>query len=608
MTQVIGIPFGVCVLPAPPRNAGRTAQYADYIHEILAHAGLCYERVDANALIERLPTLRLLVTVGNDAPLESQRQALAQWIRDGGAWLSLAGVCGQEEALGVILEQPAIASWGGGVCSLGEGYLHPAVNHPALADAPVPLHFYGGIAVRANGATVLAHASNAHQQPTPRAALTEHRYGQGSAMLIAPDLTGAVVRIQQGVAVTRDGVSASDGTAPVADGVLKSDDGAVLDWIFDRQETPGAPGYRAFLEPIADGWRALLLRAIFSLAQRQGIALPLLWLYPRNLPALAHLSHDTDGNAPAEAQRLLEVLAETGIRSTWCVILPGYAPDLKAAIQDAGHELAMHYDAMSDGLDWGRSEFTRQWTELTALFSGHAPVSNKNHYLRWEGDTEFFRWCEDHGIELDQTKGASKTGEAGFNFGTCHPYFPVAPDGAPHNVLELCTPTQDLETFAPIALLSPLLDAVLRHHGVLHLLFHPAHIHKPGVAEAIRMAAAQAAQHGMEFWTAERLNGWERARRTLAWERWSTSQRNVDLTCSASVSLPEATLLWLGTAPNHATVNGRELPLQTVERWGCTFQAVTFDLNADTTYTLRIETAPIATALIESIPQQEGKR
>ncbi|MCW3098098.1 MAG: hypothetical protein JWL77_3716, partial [Chthonomonadaceae bacterium] len=95
------------------------------------------------------------------------------------------------------------------------------------------------------------------------------------------------------------------------------------------------------------------------------------------------------------------------------------------AIQNAGHELAMHYDAMSDGLPWCRDQFTRQFHALETLFRGQRPVSNKNHYLRWEGDTELFTWCEEHGIQLDQTKGASKTGEAGFNFGTCHPFFPV---------------------------------------------------------------------------------------------------------------------------------------------------------------------------------------
>src|SRR5688500_20191428 len=78
------------------------------------------------------------------------------------------------------------------------------------------------------------------------------------------------------------------------------------------------------------------------------------------------------------------------------------------------------------------------------MFGGEKPVTNKNHYLRWENDTDIWDWCAKHGIGLDQSKGASKTGEAGFNFGTCHTYFPARFDGSVIDVLELPTPTQDL--------------------------------------------------------------------------------------------------------------------------------------------------------------------
>src|SRR5262249_6131825 len=161
-----------------------------------------------------------------------------------------------------------------------------------------------------------------------------------------------------------------------------------------------------------DAWRELLLRALFYLAAEAELPLPLLWLYPRNLPALGHLSHDTDGNEPAKGERLLEVLNQAQVRSTWCVILPGYPAPLLEAIRAAGHEPAMHFDAMSPGATWSEAAFLEQRRQLVGLFGGRAPVTNKNHYLRWEGDTEFFAWCARAGIELDQSKGASKTGEA----------------------------------------------------------------------------------------------------------------------------------------------------------------------------------------------------
>ena len=71
-----------------------------------------------------------------------------------------------------------------------------------------------------------------------------------------------VTSLETDVHLTRDGVPASDGTAPNADGVLKIGDGGVLDWILDRKPVPGIPGLSAFLVPIADRWRDLPIRAI----------------------------------------------------------------------------------------------------------------------------------------------------------------------------------------------------------------------------------------------------------------------------------------------------------------------------------------------------------
>ncbi|HXF62807.1 MAG TPA: hypothetical protein VNK95_14380, partial [Caldilineaceae bacterium] len=509
MSSPLAAPIGVCILPEPPANAARTVSYPNYTHEILRHAGLCYTEIVTHDLAAALPTLRLLLTIG-DAVLPTALSAqLAAWVADGGRWLAVGGVAGAADLFGVAPEAPAYSSFGGGAGTLGEGYLQVATQHPILDHLPIPLHYFNGIPAQATDATVLATVLDAHQRATPRVAVTERRVGQGACLLIAPDIPGTVVRIQQGVGVNRDGVSAPDGTAPVGDNVLKSSDGGVLDWIFDRRPVPGVPGLQGFFEPIADHWRELLLRALFYLADQAGVHLPLLWLYPRNLPGLAHLSHDTDLNEPAKAERLLEVTAQAGVHSTWCVILPGYEPPLIERIRAAGHELAMHYDSMSDGCPWTAALFHEQWKQLTAMFGGQKPVTNKNHYLRWEGDSELWQWCAAHGIQLDQSKGASKTGEAGFNFGTCHPYFPVDFAGHPFDVLELPTPTQDFIVFAPPAILAPMLDAVQRSHGILHLLFHPSHIDKPGVAESILHAVAAARSCGLEWWTASAINGWE---------------------------------------------------------------------------------------------------
>lgn len=571
------LPLGLCILPSPPPNAARCVAHAAYMREILAHAGLCRRDVAVEELPDALPGLRLLVTVGDTALPEPAREALRTWVTEGGAWLAVGGTCGLPDLLGVEEETPPVATFGGGKVTLGEGYLtadHPL--HPVLSHLRIPLHFFNGAAVRGGAGQVVAGILDAHQRPTHRAAVVEAAPGNGRTMLIAPDVTGSVVRIQQGVAVTRDGVPSPDGLAPDSDGVLKSDDGFVLDWTFDRQPIPGAPGLSAFLHPVADLWREVVLRAALHLASERRIPLPLLWRYPRNLPALAHMSHDTDGNDPALARLLLDALHEAQIQSTWCVILPGYEDEVLAAIRRAGHEPAMHFDAMSEGTAFTEEQFDRQWKALCARLGGDI-VTNKNHYLRWEGDTEFFTWCEKRGIRMDQSKGASKTGEAGFNFGTCLPHFPVRPDGAPLDVLELPTPTQDLVVFAPPQIVDPLLDAVVRCHGVLHLLFHPAHIAKPGVADALKAAVEAAKARGLEWWTARRLNNWERARRAAHWSGFEAEPGRARITLFAGTHLAGATILWLAPAGGSLSVNGAPAETQTVQRHGFRFAAATFD-------------------------------
>lgn len=582
MNDLLSAPLGVCVLPEPDPNRARTVSYPQYIHEILAHAGICYTTVPFETLREQLPDLRLLMTVGDREFPEALKAGLRDWVRAGGGWVSVGGVCGLGDLLGAVVETPAYQSWGGGASTLGEGYLGVVTaGHPVLAHLSIPLHFFNGVPVQAQGAAIAANILDTHQSPTTRHAVLEHRVASGRCLLIAPDITGSVVRIQQGIAVTRDGVSAPDGTAPVCDGVLKSGDGGVLDWLFDRQPVPDVPGLSAFLQPIADQWRELLLRAVFYLAETLHVALPVLWLYPRSLPALGHLSHDTDLNEPERAAQLLDVLETAGVRSTWCVILPGYAPDLIDRIRAAGHELATHYDAISEGCGWSEREFERQWRALCALFAPEVPATNKNHYLRWEGDCEFFDWCARLDIRLDQSKGASKTGEGGFNFGTCHPYLPVAFDGRRIEVLELPTPTQDLNVFAPEALGRSLLEAVVRHHGVLHLLFHPAHIAKPGVSEALLGAVRDARAQGLEFWTARQIAAWEHARRQAGWSAYRQQKDGVHVHLHAEEPLTNATLLWLCRPPAHLRINGVEQLAETVTRWGFAFQAVTLPLLVD---------------------------
>jgi hypothetical protein len=268
---------------------------------------------------------------------------------------------------------------------------------------------------------------------------------------------------------------------------------------------------------------------------------------------------------------------------------PGYPPDVIDAIRAAGHELAMHYDSFTVDRPWCEANFRGQRQFLTELYGGYAPTSNKNHYLRWENDSEFWSWCVRNGIQIDQTKGPSKTGACYFTFGTCHPYLPVDPQGQTLDVLELPTLTQDFVLAMPIAALPPVIEAVRRAHGVLHLLFHPGHIAKPGQGEAFVACAVQGRAAGMEWWTAGQINTWERARRQTQWRTGSQTPSGAAFSLhTGEAALAQATVLWQTPTARQATVNGQSLQTQTVERWGFRFQSVVLDAAANSDYKVEI--------------------
>jgi hypothetical protein len=570
--------------PAPPPNRPRTLSHPTYLREILAHGGLFYEEVSRDQVI-RPSGHQVIILTGDAALTPDEAAALEAWIEAGGCLIAIGSHSGQPSLFGVREDrEESVTGWGVGASLLGEGYGHiVAEDHPVTRGLHSSLHFFNGIAVRAESAETLVAVLATHGRPTERALVTERRIGAGRAILLALDLPGSVVLMQQGRYVDADGLSGPDAGSGIADGSLKAEDGMVLDWHFDRAPVPGLP-FPGFLHPVADELRELLVRSVLHGSQQSGCTLPLLWYYPRHLPALGHLSHDTDGHNPVLGWRLLEVLTELGVRGTWCVIMPGYPHELYDALREAGQEIALHFDALEMG---PLSEFTEpnlraQYAWLKAA-SGVSPVSNKNHYTRWEGRLAFFEWCERLGLQAEQSRGPSKLGCTGFPFGTSHPFFPVRDDGSPIDVLEVGFQSQDLVIFAPAPVGPALIDACLAHHGIVHLIFHPAHIAKPGVADALRELVTYGHKQGLEWWTCEQMNAWERARRRVGCRVsgvGSDAATPDTLTFSAAAPLSEATLLFLN-APAALRVNGSAVETRTVQCYGFEFTALLADLGPE---------------------------
>ncbi|MFX0098742.1 MAG: hypothetical protein ACFFCS_04115, partial [Candidatus Hodarchaeota archaeon] len=134
--------------------------------------------------------------------------------------------------------------------------------------------------------------------------------------------------------------------------------------------------------------------------------------------------------------------------------------------------------------------------------------SNKNHYTRWEGRTNFFEWCELLGIKVDQSKGPSKCGTTGFPFGSAHPWQAMDADGHLIDCLEISFQCQDLGLQGPSDIGPELLEAVKNVNGVAHLIFHPAHSAKPEVNKLMCEFINKAKEMGALFMTSKEIGEW----------------------------------------------------------------------------------------------------
>ncbi len=477
-----------------------------YIGEILAHGGLTFTWLDRSNLREGpLPEV-LIASITEDTDPELLLRAAetgSEVVLFGGNtdWARRLGA----EAL------PAI----------GPGYAR--VPHPGVP----PLRFLRGIPWKAAAGKRLlvtemgSVAAGAPGAPPQGPLITRFALGRGGVTRWAVNIPETVVSLQQGTApVTYDGSPAPDGSANLDDGILKADDGFALDWEWDRAQT--ATGERYFPHPYGDRWRETFLRSLFHCVGERGWTLPFIDRWPDGLSQIAMISLDSDWNLDASADTTLDLLAECGIPATWCVMEPGYSDRVYARIQREEHELAFHYNAYDgDGGVWGETAFADQLQRLRQV-TGQMMVSNKNHYTRFQGWGELFRWCEKNGIRSDQTRGPSKKGNIGFLFGTCQPYFPIAgadEENRLYNVLEIGFLTQDLNLgrLADTSVLHPFLEGVEKVRGVAHFLFHPIHLHREeGVRRAFRQVVQEAKRRGFRFWTGKAIDRWERGRRRLS--------------------------------------------------------------------------------------------
>ncbi|MDF2671625.1 MAG: glycoside hydrolase/deacetylase [Paenibacillus sp.] len=494
---------------AESRRSQGVNVFEAYIGEVLGRAGLPFEWIDSPEQLNTVnPDVAIAAFVREGATSASE---LWKYAENGGALIGLGNLGGLVKKLKATALQPIQP----GYAILPEGS-SAADGRPLrfLKATPWALAADNEFSAASLGTIGSLPSSDSHRAD----AILEFKVGAGTIDRWSVDILNTIVGLQQGAhPVFEDGIPAPDGTGAVDDGLLKADDGTTLDWELDRITTSTGQPYFAY--PYADLWREALVGHILRTALKKGLALPFIGYWPDGVGGVAVISHDSDGNEDEAGLATLEILKECDIRSTWCMIEPGYSPSIYEAVKADGHELGFHYNAID--FPWSEEQFTSQFKWLQDAIPNVPLVSNKNHYTRLEGWGELFRWCEDKGIQSDQTRGPSKRGNVGVPFGTCHPYFPIAwcdEQNRIYNVLENGFMTQDMDlgSWADSSIIRPFFDIAESVDGIAHFLFHQFHIYRrEEVRAAFRAVAKEARDRGFEFWTGQQVNDWERARRKV---------------------------------------------------------------------------------------------
>ncbi|WP_409347159.1 hypothetical protein [Paenibacillus sp. MBLB4367] len=480
-----------------------------YASEMLRSAGIPYNAIDSAENLAEQAYDVVIVALSDENDLTIGQ--LMQYAEQGGTLISSAGL----NRMAGKLACRALAAGDVGYAEIPEYASEPL---RFLKSKPwAPLSPEGASSIKSAGKLRQRTREGTLFAP----ALLEIAVGSGKVVRWNVDIPYTIVGFQQGTGpVVEDGIPAPDGTGALDEGLLKADDRCEMDWEHDRKRTE--TGYPYFAYPYADWWRDAWVSVLMREVVDKGLTLPFVDYWPDGVERVAMISHDSDGNVDESAIETLAVLRECDVRSTWCMIEPGYSAQVYEQVRDDGHELAFHYNALPlDKGFWAQAEFERQLAFIREK-TGVPMLSNKNHYTRVEGWGELFEWCERNGIRSDQTRGPSKKGNVGFLFGTCRPYYPIArfeDRNRLYNVLEIGFLTQDMEhpSLPDTSVIGPFLETVTAvSGGVAHFLFHQVHILRQAkVADALREVVRAARERNFSFWTGEQICRWEEARRTV---------------------------------------------------------------------------------------------
>ncbi len=523
--------------------------------EALEHTGLRVEWLE-ECTVEWLKTVDVLLLCGNGTLSDTQRDAVDNWTQDGGALIACGGPWGLHELFGIAQ----------GGSPTAKGMVKPNGKDRLWPSGAAPARFFGGTLATPEGCEVAATCGEL-------AAATRRRANRGVAFYVAPHVGQTLQLMLMGRSVESDAIGPEDGSAILADGVLRSEDGTNLD--FDTDRTPTEGRHACFGTPHADIVRELWVRAILQAAEWVGVSVPLLWHLPKHAEAVAILTLDCEEFSTDRVFRVCRTLAMFGCPATWLVRTPGYSLDAFRALRARDHEVGLLFET-NNHAGWHEERMKIQLTAMRRAAGRPQMLSFRPIDGRWCGYTLPYEIAEAAGARVSISRGGRQVGTMGFPFGTCHPYFPVRRDGTSFYVMEIPTTITAPGSGTPESICDALIEHTRLRNGCLTVTATPAAFDEGSDFLTIRRLLSLCKQSRLDFVLPEQMFEYERARRTLRITQ-NASEGKGSLFLSSETGVEELSLLISGPSAA-ASVRGREVALTPIERYGTVFHGVTVRL------------------------------
>jgi hypothetical protein len=544
------------------------AKHDPYSHgyrEALDHAGLRYETITEISLRE-VSRYHVLVLCGAGRLSHTEVNSVAEWLKKGGTVICSGSTWGLETQLGLHTDS----------VHRSNAVMSPGKSDPVWPDGTEQIRFFGGQVATATHCEVLGKVGDF-------VGISRRKTTKATAIFLAPHVGQTLQLMQYGKAVECDSIGPSDGSAQLDNGILRAEDGTVLDYERDRHRVEGCDtpffGY-----PHSDAVREMLIRAIVQSIDARGLSTPIFWQWPRGVRGTAMMTVDCQEFDREHVNTLHRMLAMFGAPATWMIALPGYSVDVYRAMKAWEHEVGLLY--LTEQLGWSDEKFKMQWTALSRL-SGQSGLNAARAYDgRWRGFKRFYEMCEIGGARASLSKGGRQPGTSGFLFGTSHPFVPARKDGSPSLVTEMPYSAYNPGLVTPDPVCEMLVYRTSSRYGCFHFSIPSNSIASPEAAGSLRRILSVCKQARLDFITPEQVHRYERGRRQLRVTQKLLEDEGT-LVISSDVEMAGLAILINGSRLS-AEYRGKEMIVETVERYGCRFNMVVVDVAPKHQIELRV--------------------